>query len=354
MIKSKKHKGSIFEAKYGPNLDIPCVAISLSRIELSTNNDQPHNPISIATDTDDNTNTKNIDYRQKFYNPTCGSRIYSPEFLQHKTNTVISRLSDVDANDTYFEGWMSFIDEQEIDDWIWSYSYQTHSCYRHLYSRTASNTPKPLYYPQYANDKDISNKKISHIKTIRYDCHKTKPRRQTEQQPLRTRKGDCKYCQCYICVKIYKVYTEVNHTTELHNTTTHNHIEPTYIAVISCNYPYCHTENTNWYNRLHAPLPRPLIDMINILASTNPNYKTFKRQIDNYMVYPHGLRHDIKQQLLIETSLHDPTVHVVDNNKLKYQFYKAIKQIRGLHKSDQDNIFQWISDLKKDTDRYDP
>ena len=52
-------------------------------------------------------------------------------------------------------------------------------------------------------------------------------------------------------------------------------------------------------------------------------------------------------------SLNDPTVHVVDNNRLKYQFYKAVRGIRGLRQSDQDNLIQWIQDLKQDENGYD-
>ena len=51
-----------------------------------------------------------IEHRQRFYNPSYGNRIYTQSFIKHTTDKVINSLSDIDQNNTYFEGWIRVTD----------------------------------------------------------------------------------------------------------------------------------------------------------------------------------------------------------------------------------------------------
>ena len=170
---------------------------------------------------------------------------------------MISRLSDIDENEHYFEGWMRITHEHEIENWIWIYSHQTHTHYINKYNKTHSNKSKKLLHAQYTTDNDTTNKYITHIKTIRENCARAKPQRhrnnnKTNKTPLRTRKRDC---DCYILVKIYKI-------SSTDDISQHEHV-----AVISANYPQLHkSHNLEWENRCNAPLPRPLKERIKLLA----------------------------------------------------------------------------------------
>ena len=190
---------------------------------------------------------------------------------------------------------------------------------------------------------------ISHLKTYRYDCHRAPKRGKTNptKPVLRTRKGDCK---CYILAKLYAITSNTPQQPDK------NSSETTYIAIISANYPHLHAHNLEWGNRCHAPLPKPLINRIKTLAIDNPNYSSFKHMIDRYMTRPEGLRADMKQHMVFdfEPDLNDPCIDCVQDNRIKYQFYKAIDRVSGLKKSDQINLKQWIHELKLDKERYHP
>ena len=84
----------------------------------------------------------------------------------------------------------------------------------------------------------------------------------------------------------------------------------------------------------------------------NPNLKMFKISIQRYMRRATGLRYDLEQILGFQPDLDDPCINIVNENRLKYQFYKILGSISG-KVSDQQRVHDYIQELRQDPERYD-
>ena len=125
------------------------------------------------------------------------------------------------------------------------------------------------------------------------------------------------------------------------------------VAVISDNYVSSHNHDMSWLNRRLAPIPTQLEQKISAKIKDNPNLSIFQKTIKRYMRDKTGLRQDIKNSWDFYPDLDDPCINITNKNRLKYQFYKVLQEIHGLHANDQARLQKYIDDLREDDERYD-
>ena len=65
------------------------------------------------------------------------------------------------------------------------------------------------------------------------------------------------------------------------------------------------------------------------------------------------MREDIFRDIGHMPDIRDPSINVVDDNRLKYQFYKVIKGLHGLNRTDQDKLKGYIDELTSNEDLFD-
>lgn len=261
---------------------------------------------------------------------------------------ILHELHDVIENDRFWIGWMRFESYSDIMRFLWIYTHQTKTVYTIKNKQAISGSIQPLRYKQWSNDHNINDKYVQHIQTIKYICQRSNTRGQRAESTTNNAKHFSMQtnCHCHINIKIYQITHSPTHTTKS--------TVISYIAVISDNHITLHTHDTNnWENRATAPLPTQLQNKIRDIIQYNPNLSMFKTVIKRYMRDKNGLRYDIFNDIKYEPCIDDPCINITDENRLKYQFYKVLKNINGINKKDQELLVQYISDLKSDDEKFD-
>ena len=188
--------------------------------------------------------------RKSRYQPIYQNTTFPSKFNDLINKTVLIDVQHLQLHHDYWEGWIRSHSAEDLGNFLWIYHHQMHTVYvKNCPVELTKGKVLPLQQSQvvWTLDKNIKNKYIQRIGTLKLLCQRSKQRNKRKTEPKRGVYGSLKgECSCYLKIILFQIMTKGEDGNMVN--------DQSQIAVLSDNLPECHDHDLSWKNRRNAPI----------------------------------------------------------------------------------------------------